>query len=189
LRINDQFLSQKQTINEQQYQNDHRSNSGTLSANDYETSINDRSRIYDILMEEMLFREEYPNNNFPSNKIDNKDQSVKIPTACLPPLTLSLARQPYKTSDLLSNDNHSITTPINERPTLDERISSSTTILETSSINQSIPSTKTTEILQTIPSLTSKILKNDHISQWIATQISDKSSTGKLNHFLFSTRN
>jgi hypothetical protein len=71
-----------------------------------------------------------------------------------------------KTPHLLSNDNHSITVSTNDRIPLDERISNPTsTIVETSSI----------------PTL----LTNDRVSQWFVTQISDESSTGKLNHSLY----
>lgn len=190
LRINDQFLLQNQTVDEQRYQDNHRSNSETL-----------------MHVEEILFREEHEQNlvkstspNSPflseilSNKIDNKEQSIESSISCLPSLSFSLTRKPYNTlheiPHLLSNNKQSITTSTNERTTLDERISNlldipTSTILETSSVNQSIPTTKTTEISQNTPSLIPTILENDHISQWIASQTSEELSTGKLNHSLF----
>lgn len=185
LRINDQFS----------LQNHHRSNSELVVPTDYETSTDNRNRLADMFMEEMLFHEEHEQNLLPFinpsnpflpeisfNKMDYKDQPMNMPTSSL---TLSLARKSsntlYKIPPLSSNDNHSIATSTNERTPLDEHISNllhipTSTILAIPSSNQLPGNTETADF------------ENDHISQWIASQTSNESSTSRLNHRLFSRK-
>jgi len=152
--------------------NNHQSNLAILSNTNYKTSIHDRNRIYGMRPEEISFSEEYeqnlmkfttPNNPFlseiSSNKSDNKDQPIESAISCPPSLTLSLSRKPY---NILNKTEHLL-----------------------SNDNHSI-----TVSTNDRPSLDEhrSTLRKSRLSQWFARQISDESSTGKLNHSLYSSK-
>ncbi|CAF2678853.1 unnamed protein product [Rotaria sp. Silwood2] len=181
LRINDRFLLQNQTIDEKQCPSNHQSNLEILSTIDDTTSIEDFNRTNKHLIntnnrnqsiislnnnanKSSLSESSFTTTNdrfqpaqTSSNEIDNKEQSIKITSDCVPSLTLSLTRKPESI--------------LNLRDIL------SSTILETSSINQLTSSSNSNELLQTIPLLISTVLKNHYTSQRIASEISDKPST------------